>query len=333
METKEKRRKKAAAAAVAVLSVAIALTGTYAWQSIRQSTTNKKTVEFEAGGRLHDDFNGREKSVYVENYADPDAEDSAPIFVRIRLLEYMETGGDAGKDRDQLNADRGDVTPVVAGAEISKTETWWVHKPNDQNDPFHEYWKWGLGGSTKYVPTFNKDNDSLVPDVNGTYEGTAAGDKEYFDDYVDYTAANAPNSVTDDANYGNGTFLNETHVVKTTQNATVITMEQWKTEKDCEPGKYWVWDNDGWAYWAEALQPGEATGLLLNSINSITAQRCYYAVHVVNQQASAGDWGEKGTEADGTGTGATGFYADGLTENALELLNTINVVPKNTAEE
>lgn len=333
MESKEKKRKRAATATAVVLVAAIALTGTYAWQSIRQSTTNKKTVEFEAGGRLHDDFDGKKKSVYVENYMDPEAEDSAPIFVRIRLLEYMETGSDAGKNREELNENRGDVTSIGENAEISDVTTWWIHKPGDQNDPFHEFWKWGLGGSTSYLPTFNKDNTSLVPDVNGTYEGTVVGDKEYFDDYVDYSSPDTPNEVVDDADYGNGTIIRENHEVQKTQNADVITMEQWITEKDSAPGKYWVWDTDGWAYWAEPLQPGEATGLLLNSITPLDAQRCYYAVHVVNQQASAGDWGEKGENEDGTGNGATGFYVDGLTDNALTLLNTINVVPKDTAEE
>lgn len=326
MEKKGTKQKKAAVAAVAVLSAAIALTGTYAWQSIRQSTTNKKTVTYEVGGRLHDDFNGSTKSVYVENYTDPDEEESAPIFVRIRLLEYMETGEDAGKNRSELNVERGNVNSVVSNAEISKVETWRIHTPDDEENPFQKYWTWGLGGSTSYLPTFNKDNTNKDPDVNGTYEGTTKGDTVYYDDYVDYTADDAKKSVSGTAKYENGEQIEETHTVKQTQTAEVITMEKWKTDKNSQAGKYWVWDSDGWAYWAEPLQPGEATGLLLNCITPSNIVKSYYAIHVVNQQASAGDWGTKGDGLNGTGENATGFYTDGMTDDALALLNAISVI-------
>ena len=34
-------------------------------------------------------------------------------------------------------------------------------------------------------------------------------------------------------------------------------------------GDFWVWDDDGWAYWANAIQPDTATGLLLDGIELI----------------------------------------------------------------
>ena len=71
--------------AVAV-SAAILLGGTYAWQSISQTALNEKIVEVNPGGRLHDDFDGTNKDVYVENFGD------TPIFARVRLDEYMEIG-------------------------------------------------------------------------------------------------------------------------------------------------------------------------------------------------------------------------------------------------
>lgn len=37
-----------------------------------------------------------------------------------------------------------------------------------------------------YMPTFNKNKDSLQADVNGTYDGQADTDIPY-DDYVTYT--------------------------------------------------------------------------------------------------------------------------------------------------
>jgi hypothetical protein len=61
--------------------------------------------------------------------------------------------------------------------------------------------------------------------------------------------------------------------------------------------------------------PGDATGLLVDGIQLVNppAGDYYYAIHATSQMASAGDWG---SEADGTG-----FYKDGLTDDALSLLN------------
>ena len=50
------------------------------------------------------------------------------------------------------------------------------------------YWAWDMdGGQTVYMPTFNKNKDSLAADINGTYEGTNPGDETHYDDYKTYT--------------------------------------------------------------------------------------------------------------------------------------------------
>ena len=82
---KAKRKKQVSAVVAAVLVVAIALTGTYAWQSISQRARNEADGFVNPGGRLHDDFNGQNKDIYVENFTDP--EDGSPIFARVRLYE------------------------------------------------------------------------------------------------------------------------------------------------------------------------------------------------------------------------------------------------------
>ncbi len=68
-----------------------------------------------------------------------------------------------------------------------------------------------------------------------------------------------------------------------------------------KPGTYWVWDEDGWAYWAQPIQPGEATGLLLDGIElkSTLSDSWYYGINVVGQFVTADDVGQKD---------ATGFY-------------------------
>ena len=89
-----KQKKAVSAIAAAVLTVGVLLTGTFAWQSISQTARNESDGFANPGGRLHDDFNGSDKNVYVENFTD--AEDGSPIFARIRLYEYMEIGPGAG---------------------------------------------------------------------------------------------------------------------------------------------------------------------------------------------------------------------------------------------
>src|SRR5699024_1901336 len=87
---KNKRKVLASVSAVA-LSAAIILSGTFAWQSINQTAKNEVAGEgINPGGRLHDDFNGETKKVYVENFGEEN------IFARIRLDEYMEFGEGAG---------------------------------------------------------------------------------------------------------------------------------------------------------------------------------------------------------------------------------------------
>ena len=86
------RRRPIAAGISLVLIAAIMLTGTFAWQSISQNVVNEVGVKgLNVGGRLHDDFNGENKDIYVENFG------NEPILARIRLDEYMEIGAGAGR--------------------------------------------------------------------------------------------------------------------------------------------------------------------------------------------------------------------------------------------
>ena len=87
MMTQKKKKTLAAAGAVALAAI-IALGGTFAWQAISQTALNEAAATLNPGGRLHDDFDGRNKDVYVENFTD----DGTAIFARVRLDEYMEIG-------------------------------------------------------------------------------------------------------------------------------------------------------------------------------------------------------------------------------------------------
>lgn len=324
----KKKKKKVIKSVIAIMLVlAIILTGTYAWQSISQKALNEAILDPNPGGRLHDDFNGENKDVYVENFSE-----SIPIFARIRLDEYMEIGPDAGINRDATDRD---AVPVIAGTDINDSSTWTTYIPeeylsSENHNQIHNYWSWETGGSTVFMPTFNKNKDSLKSDINGTFEGPDGDPATDEDRYKDYNVYTNGQEVTAKAVYDadenevdegeaavegvNVTTKEETHTAKETQTGTVLTMKEW-IESGAHLGKFWVYDEDGWAYWAEAIQPGEATGLLLNGIKLTgeTKGRCYYAINVVAQFATAEDWGDKEAQ--------TGFYQDGITSNALLLLN------------
>ena len=334
MATTSNKRKKAVAATVT--AAALLLGGTFAWTSISQQALNESAGIVNVGGRLHDDFNGKNKDVYVENFTDP-LKGGQPIYARVKLTEYMEVGQEAGQAD---NPDRNAI-PVVEGTDIKDDPTSWpTHIPagltdeesqtcticnNGSTHTIHDHWKWTMGGETTYMPTFNKDKDSLKADINGTYAGVDGSDKVYYDDYVSYTTDengkifDAQTEVlpvdedvyqkTDIAFYDNDTETDEdehvfplqsedliaeaeTHTAKQTVNAKVITMEEWKTDYHSEQGNYWVYDSDGWAYWAAPIMPGQATGLLLDSIEMTRnpGEKCYYAIHVIGEFATAGDW-------------------------------------------
>ena len=319
-----KRKKQISAVVAAVLVVVVALTGTYAWRSFSQTALNEAASGGNPGGRLHDDFNGSNKDVYVENFGD------TPIFARVQLREYMETGKDAGINKD--DPDR-DAAPVLTRTDINDTATWTVHTPGDPHASFHnEYWKWTMGGETVFMPTFNKNKDSLAADINGTFagpDGDPATDYDRYADYVEYalgeqkTGSAVYDADADEDDEGDAAIegvdiatQEETHTAKATQNATVLSMAEWKAQGS-PTGKYWVYDTDGWAYWAEPIIPGEATGLLLDEIElqkSLTDW--YYAIHVTAQFATADDLGSK-TDSDG-------FFQDGVTDDAFLLLSKIS---------
>ena len=322
-----KRKKQVSAVVAAVLVVVIALTGTYAWRSISQTALNEAASGGNPGGRLHDDFNGSTKDLYVENFGD------IPIFARIPLGEYMETGKDAGINKDDPNRD---ATPVLAGTDINDISAWTVHTPGDSHASFHsEYWKWTLGGETVFMPTFNKNKDSLAADINGTFagpDGDPTTDNDRYGDYVNYTLGEQKtgsavyDADADEEDEGEAAVegvdietREETHAAKATQNATVLSMAEWKAQ-GAPRGKYWVYDTDGWAYWAEAIQPGEATGMLLDGIElQKNLTDWYYAIKVTAQFATADDLGSK-TDSDG-------FFQEGMTDDALLLLSGISGNP------
>ena len=326
-------KKKIAASVGAVgLAAVIALGGTFAWQSISQTALNETMDTINPGGRLHDDFNGQNKDVYVENFT----EDGTAIFARVRLDEYMEIGQGAGNAAAE---NRENIT-VIGGGELDDVTTWTTRKPGaetmTEDTTFGAYWDWNMGGQTTYMPTFNMNKDSLQADINGTYDGTSDADDIHYDDYVDYSLPENATK-TDDEIYDADTndveeeepiegtnittVADQEHTATLTDTATVITMDEWLLlEEDARTGNFWVWDTDGWAYWAQPIESGEATGLLLDEIIHANppSDSWYYGINVVGQFVTADDIGF---------LNGTGFYDESAgaapTANAELLLETI----------
>lgn len=172
------------------------------------------------------------------------------------------------------------------------------------------------------------NKDSLKADVNGTYDGTSDIDDIHYDDYVEYSVGD---EVIDDEIYDadtndideemplEGTNINtvsdQTHTAALTGTATVITMQEW-IDGGMQIGDFWVWDTDGWAYWAKPIASGETTGLLLDEIVQYNppSDSWYYGINVVGQFVTADDIGFLNN---------TGFYdaeAGSVPTPAAELL-------------
>ena len=216
--TKQQTNKKRRNAVIAItVALVIMLGGTFAWQSINQQALNEVMSVTNPGGRLHDDFDGSSKDVYVENFG------NQPIFARIRLDEYMEIGAGAGIKTvdDGVN----NATSLAKNADINDVATWTTHIPgttaattgigqenaddslwNDADKNFKTYWTWTMGGQdttnnpngqTVYMPTFNMNKNSLAADVNGTAAGLDGSrwTGTPYDDYYKYTEGETADGV------------------------------------------------------------------------------------------------------------------------------------------
>ncbi|MBQ4650034.1 MAG: hypothetical protein IJB73_04965 [Firmicutes bacterium] len=327
-----KKKKKIFEAVIATTTaVALAMGGTFAWQSISQTALNEFSGIVNPGGRLHDDFDGQNKDVYVENFASED------IFARVRLDEFMQIT--ISPETTEI------ITKCEDGSDptLEDRDGWPTHifgQPNLTD----QYWEWETGGSKVYMPTFNMNKDSQAADVNGTYEGDD-GDPttgEPYNDYVTYalgqtlTADETWDDDSDDDPDNNVRYVNNTHTAVYTLDAKLISMAEWyqliaENGGTYNPahynegghGNYWVYDTDGWCYWSAPIKPRTATGLLLNevSLRSPMDDTWYYAINVVGQFITADDLG---SPEDGTG-----FYDANAgkppTDSALLLLHTIGV--------
>lgn len=279
-----KRNRKKTVATVAGLAALLLMTGTFAWTSISQQALNEKDGKTEEGGRVHDDYNKESgnKDIYAENYQ------TQNVIVRIKLSEYMEDNGN----------------PMVAGTVKTDKSTWTPYTvPGSTNsEAYRNYVTWDLGGEKVFLPTFNKVNTDKSVDASGDAidvikKGqTAAGTGEHVD-FTTGTEYDKTGAVVTTPGTGN--------VAKATltQKNAPISMADWLALPTADQkGDFWVIDEDGWAYWANILAPGESTSLLLSQLNwNKTAlgdlDDWYYGIDVLGEFATKSDVGKFATDS------------------------------------
>ena len=281
-------KKKAATTVVAVATAAaLLLGGTFAWQSISQTALNEASDVINPGGRLHNDMwyvsaEENNNDVYVENF------DKEDIFARVRLEEYFEIVLNYGTNGEKS-------VPVIGTKTETDGKTTYTYERFTDYDQLDgngavqagvddiradgdgtAYWTWQMGGETVYMPTFNMNKDSLLPDLNGIYEDGNVGtisnraDAQY-SDWTDWTDGDSKtaneiwdidsntadelenlsflelaaiidpdqtNADTYNASTENVRLVNETHDARPTQDAQLVSMTEWMSWFDNGDGTY-----------------------------------------------------------------------------------------------
>jgi len=319
-----------------LLVLAIIATGTLAYTNFIQEAKNEfEGVITNHGVRLHDDYQkvpgatSAVKDIYVENYGE------SPLLVRIRLEELYTLGttvviGGPGAD------------PVVDAGhpELGK---WAIFTgpinssgPNLGKSQFHGGdWTWTVGGTKWYLPTenladtganavksdniygrqgYNNNGIAGTPDSAGARPGTYSTARPFTDadEGVVFTNNHFPTYTVATPPVAGAPYTAKT--VAETPDATVVTMAYWlsPTGLNKAPGDFWVVDADGWCYWAQMLNPGEATGLLLAGVtleNSLT-DAYYYGI---NANLEAVTWNDRNL-----------YVGNGITDDAKSLLSIIS---------
>jgi len=293
------------------------------------------------------------KNVYIENFeTGPDAR---PIFVRIMMREFMAINGTP----QYWAADPADhLTWPIRYPDFVRTAATPGSMAYASNQ-IAQWWNWTQDGAQKwFMPTFNRDPLSLSSDVKGAavdprspeaFANPTARDDANWDalnnqpvghnhgfpvqagefDFFERMQDAGPNGFHDglhpywwaNMRYHNGTnaAITPAPVANTVQQtiagAPVVNMDVWNGV----PGNFWILDADGWAYWANPLQPGQATNLLLTAIQltGSTTGEIDYRIHIDAQMSTARFWCDAFMH-----NGLTGVRSE-MTQEAQDLLDLI----------
>jgi len=235
-------KKKAAMITAIVLSFVLLAGGAFAWTDFSQSIINRLRGNADNDVLLHDDFEpGKNKDVYVENTG------KTPLVVRVQFREFFQIGNNVltpGVDLDP-------GTPIYKDTDgkYVPSKSWPIHKfpatamtgtgawgefDGDCTANTHDFWEWKMTGEQKWYK-----------------KGTSAqGNYDY-----------APGSSLHDP----------LTCAQTLDKENIMTVAAWNalTATQKENTACWILDADGWCYWSQPLNPGEATNLLLDNVQLI----------------------------------------------------------------
>ena len=322
MKTKLNRRLLCAIGA-AVVALSLLIGGVFAWADNSQHKTNAVT----GGNKMEpndvvlvEDFEEPDewplddelkKEIWVKNTGD------GQIYIRLQLKEYMDIAKVTYAYTDELLlvdetgkfvASTGVTQAQLDSFKLALTNMGLIY----QDSQIKKYTAYGETAERYYLATDGTTN------LNGKYgkrmildysqaaaqslvEGVARGTYEATDDHKNHPTSeclytphiwNGPALENcgqgDDSALYDGTGLGFHDYVEWTLGpvASLVKLSEW----DGVPVAAWILDDssdEGWAYWGEALRPGERTDLLLQSINLIKAPDgpFYYAIHVDMQAA------------------------------------------------
>jgi hypothetical protein len=321
---KRKRERRKLLTLALVLAVAILSMGTLAYTNFIQDAKNEFIGFVNHGVRIHDDYKevynayDTDKDIYVENYGD------SPLLVRIRLDEFYRVGstiliGDPGAVSTDPSVGWKTYTGTLTGAHVD--------------------WKWSYGGQKYYLPTENINNADPHPDnvfsrtlyandgTPATVGSATAQGPATTSDTRPFTAGDVGGKWTNNifptydlSNNGGHTpdapYTSKT--VEQTLGATVMTMKEW-VDAGKNQGAFWIMDTDGWFYWGQTLQSGQATGQLLNKVtleNHALLDNYFYGINAVLQAAT---WDER--NAFETGTDSVTGAPNAISNDAKSLLS------------
>ncbi|QIK69362.1 hypothetical protein G7062_03205 [Erysipelothrix sp. HDW6C] len=322
---KQKNGRKQAAILTALLSGALLITGTLAWQDVSQHKTNKfTTTSVEHNVVLMEDFEevanwrkGQEivKAVSVRNGQETDTPESYiydDAYIRVQFKEYMEIGNQTYTYNDQRlmvndkgNFERfetvekaqeflailGEETPSdariveIKGYFDDKEYAYIATQQADKN---------GQYGKFLVIDATQDDAESIVEGKVNQSHASDDQHQEPINDEDQYTVHEWSETGLGNAKE-DSPFL---AYVKWKMGADVITLDSW----DGQPTAKWILDTtstQGWAYWGEALvhgtdiseNPESVTSKILESVTLVEQPHgaAEYYIHVNMDAVSKND--------------------------------------------
>lgn len=313
-----KNRNKAATAATAVvLSAALLMTGTFAWNDFSQKKLNELAGVLNYDVALVEDF--EETSDW--SFANPDVNKDVSAankgdnaaYVRINLREYLQVRPFTYTNDSYVKDAEGN--PVRFAVDKNGE-----YIPSTAADPkaFGVDFSGDIGvkyfvvaqGADQTIATMDSTNENGQIGKFMINPALPDGGKVYDADKVEhYGAAKKAATTDEEMAYAIHKFTDtpdpwQTKVeeyVSWKMGPAVKTMAEYKalSADEKKDAKFWIVDTDGWCYWSQPLAKDEQTTLLLDAATLKKAPKgdLYYAIHSTMQAVDKENLGYWATDA------------------------------------